>query len=397
MKTPKRIFLISINIFVVLLIFLCEGDQNEFFSEISEIQLYAPQKGADLEVNMSTNTDWKIISQPEWLKVISKDDEHLSISVFENKNNFLRNGKIKIKSDNHTFEIDIHQASFTEEFEKCYVTFDPVGFKGNHLFTVYTQSNKKPNYYWGFVIAHEQNLSVSIYSDQYRIIYSKEYVYNGEKMIPTGAMLLHFGESEFAYKRYDASDYTGGYHGREKFKEVSFFIDDNLINDVTTEFKMKVCERFTYTQKSIMYRDDDAHTEDATHIKITEILDSGYFTKNTITAKEDIPFNVCYGSIASISTDVAEKGYAANYEDVVSFNKDESTKLEGFCDKLSMWNDRKKLSVNIESVFGIYNDYATQEIWDNKYYGKYYRHLQYVKLSAGESWSFETKVTFDKL
>lgn len=399
MKIPKKIFLISISIFIILLVFLClkEGYKNKLYFDTSEIQLYAPQKGTDLEVDKLPNTDWKIISQPEWLEVISEDDERLLITVFENENNFLRNGKIKIKSENHTFEIHIYQASLTQEFKKCYITFDPYGYKSNHLFTVYTQSNTKPNYYWGFAIAREQNLSANVYSDQYRIIYSKEYVYNGEKMIPTGARLLHLGESEFAYKRSGASDYTGGFHGREKFTEVSFFMDDDLINDMTTGFKMRACERFTYKQKSIMYRDDDAHTEDATHIKITEILDSGYFTKNTITAKEDIPFDICFGSIVSISIDVAGKGYAANYENVVSFNQDRDKKLKGFCDRLSMWNDTNRLSVNIESMFSKYNDYATQQIWDEKNYGKYYRYLQYINLDAGESWSFETKVTFEKL
>lgn len=397
MKTSKQVFIISITIFFVLLVFVCVKNQDKLYFENSETQLYAPQEGADLEVNILSYTDWKIVSQPEWLEVISEDDGRLLITVFENKNNFLRNGKIKIKSENHIFEIHIYQAGFTQEFKKCYVTFEPEGYEGNHLFTVYTQSNTKPNYYWGFAIAREQNLSVNVYSDQYRIIHSKEYVYNGKKMIPTGAMLLYLGESEFAYKKSGASDYTGGFHGREKFTEVNFFIDDNLINDVTTEFKMRACERFAYRQKSIMYRDDDTHTEDAMHIKITEILDSGYFTRNTITAKEDIPFNICFGSISSISVDVAEKGSAANYENVISFNQDGNKKLEGFCDGLSMWNDRNKLSVHIESTFSKYNDYATQQIWDNKYYGKYYRYLQHINLDAGKSWSFETKVTFEKL
>ncbi|WP_046757968.1 hypothetical protein [Kordia jejudonensis] len=294
-------------------------------------------------------------------------------------------------------ETNSFQANRAEEFKKCYVTFDPKGHKRNHRFTVYTQSRTQPNYYWGFTIARERNLSNHIYSDQYRIIQSKEFIYNGKKMSSTGAKLLYLGESEFAYKRSGASDFTGGYHGREKFTDVSFFIDDVLINDITTGFKMRACERFAYRQNSIMYRNDDIRTKDAVHNKITEILDSGYFTKNTITAIENLPLEVCFGSIVSVSIDVAGKGQVANYENAIDFNRDGNRKLEGFCDKLFMWNDQNKLSVHIESMFELYNDYATQQIWDDKYYGKYYRHLQYINLDAGKSWSFETKVTFDKL
>lgn len=340
MKISKQIFLISTSIF---LIFLYAKYQNEPYFETSETQSYdPPKKETDLEINN-------------------------------------------------------YRANFTEKFKKCYVTFDPVGFEGNHLFTVYTQSNTKPNYYWGFAIAHEKNLSHNVYSDQYRITYCKEFTYNGEKMIPTGAMLLYFGESEFVYKRSGASDFTGGFHGREKNIEVSFLIDGNVIKDTTTEFKMSACKSFTYKQKSIMYRDDNIHTEDAEHIKITKISDGGYFTKNTITAKNNIPINTCFGSIASISIDVAQQGFTSNPDNVTIFNRDGNKKLEGYNNMLFMWNDKKKLSVNIKSKFSFYNKYATQYIWDKQYYGKYYRYFQNTSLGKGESWVFETKVTFDKL
>ena len=74
-------------------------------------------------------------------------------------------------------------------------------------------------------------------------------------MLPTGSTLLDSGESEFTYKRIGASNPTGGFHGREKFTEISFFTDGNLLNDITTEFEMRGCETFTYIQKSIIYRD----------------------------------------------------------------------------------------------------------------------------------------------
>ncbi|WP_405301277.1 hypothetical protein [Kordia sp.] len=310
-----------------------------------------------------------------------------------------KNHETQLDTSQEETDVDINtnQESFTEEFKKCYVTFDPEGHKGNHLFKVYAQSTTKPNYYWGFTIAREQDLSDDIYSDQYRILYCKEFVYKGKEMFPTGYTLLHHGESEFTYKRLGASEPTGGFHGREKFTEISFLIDGNLINDSTTEFKMRGCKSFTYIQKSIMYREDNAHTEDATHLKTTKISDGGYFTKNTITAKDMIPMNTCFGSVVSVSVDVVEKGSAANHENVVSFNQDGKRKLEGYSDELFVWNDTKKLSANIESKFSIYNVYATQYIWDTQHYGKYYRYFQNINLNAGESWFFETKVTFDKL
>jgi hypothetical protein len=146
-----------------------------------------------------------------------------------------------------------------------------------------------------------------------------------------------------------------------------------------------------------MYREDNAHTEDATHLKTTKISDGGYFTKNTITAKGMIPMNTCFGSIVSVSVDVAKQGSVDNQENIVRFNQNGKRKLEGYGDKLFVWNDTKKISANIESVFSTYNEYATQCIWDRKYYGKYYRYFQNTNLNAGQSWSFETRVTFNKL
>lgn len=292
---------------------------------------------------------------------------------------------------------DVETNTLTGEFKKCYVTFDPVGHKGNHLFKVYTQSSTKPEYYWGFSIVREKDLSDDVYSDQYRIIYCKEFTFNGREMLSTGSTLLHYGESEFTYKRLGASEPTGGFHGREKFTEISFLIDDNLINDSTTEFKMRGCKSFTFMQKSIMYREDNAHTEDATHLKTTKISDGGYFTKNTITAKDMIPMNTCFGSIASVSIDVAKQGSVDNQENTVRFNQNGKRKLEGYNDVLFVWNDTKKLSANIESKFSIYNKYATQYISDTKDYKKYYRYFQNINLNKGQSWSFETKVIFDKL
>ena len=338
MKTSKKIFLLPINIFIIILVLSCAKKQNK----IHETQSHTQQKQTDVEIN-------------------------------------------------------VHQSSLNKKFKKCYVTFDPDGCEGNHLFKVFIQNNTNSNYYWGFNIAREQNLSDKVYSDQYRIINCKEFIYNGKKMLPTGSTLLDSGESEFTYKRIGASNPTGGFHGREKFTEISFFTDGNLLNDITTEFEMRGCETFTYIQKSIIYRDDYSHTEDAAHLKITKFSDSGYLTKNTITAKVVIPINTCFGSLVSFSLDVAEKGSASNHEKVVIFNQDGNRKLEGYCDMLSVWNDSKKLSANIESMFSIYNDYATQCIWDHRYYGKYYRYFQNISLNKGESWSFETKVTFNKL
>jgi hypothetical protein len=194
MKTSKQLFLITINIVIVFLVFSCKKNQHKVHKTLIDV--------------------------------------------------------LKEKID---VEVDNYQASFPEEFEKCYVTLDPVGHEGNHLFKVYTQSTTKPNYYWGFTIAREQNLSNDIYSDQYIILYCKEFVFKGKEMLPTGYTLLHHGESEFTYKRLGASEPTGGFHGREKFTEISFLIDGNLINDSTTEFKMKGCKSFTYIHTKKYY------------------------------------------------------------------------------------------------------------------------------------------------
>lgn len=338
MKTSKKIFLLSINIFIIILVLSCSKKQNK----IHETQSHTQQKQTDLEIN-------------------------------------------------------VHQSSLNKKFKKCYVTFDPDGCEGNHLFKVFIQNNTNSNYYWGFNIAREQNLSDKVYSDQYRIINCKEFIYNGKKMLPTGSTLLDSGESEFTYKRIGASNPTGGFHGREKFTEISFFTDGNLLNDITTEFEMRGCETFTYIQKSIIYRDDNVNIEDALHQKTTTISNSGYLTKNIITAKAPLPINTCFGSLVSLSTDLTAKAFANNQENVVFFNQDGNKKLEDYCDNLVVWSDKNKLSANIESVFSVYNDYATQYIWDHKFYGKYYRCFQNISLNKGESWSFETKVTFNKL
>lgn len=404
MKINGWIFIISINILVALLFSSCSKEETEneieLYFEIDETQLFAPPEKTEFEIDIFTNTNWKLVSNPDWVEVVSKVDYNigkLEITVFENENYSSREGKIKIKTINDTFEIQVNQGNFYEDFRKCYVTYDPIGFQGNSIFKVYTQSQTEPNYYWGFTIQHEQNLSDEVYTDQFRIAHCEEFRYNGEEMIPTESSILSIGESEFTYKRIGASGFTGGVHGDEILEEVNFFIDNNLITDLSSEFTMRPCETFTYMQMSIMYKDDISHSEEAEHIKRTSFSDSGYFTRNVLIGKDVVPMNICYGSIVSISTDVGARGYSSDDNGLVIFNRDSNRELEEVNDLIFLWNQSTELSATIKSVFSINNDSSKQYIWDTPYYSKYYRYLQNINLDIGEVWNFETKVTFQKL
>ncbi|MFK7749112.1 MAG: BACON domain-containing protein [Kordia sp.] len=402
MKIAKHIFLISINVFMLLLISSCSEEDTEIESyfEITETQLYAPPEETEFNIDISTNVNWKIVSTPDWIQVMPEVDYNinkLQITVFENEGYSSREGKIKIKTTGTVFEIEIRQGTFYEDFRKCYVTFEASGYQGNSVFTVYTQSDAKPDYYWGFTIRHEQNLSDEVYSDQYRISSCEEFMYNGYEMIPTETTILHIGESEFAYKKDDASYFTGGFHGNETLEEINFFIDNDLITNLSSEFTMRPCEEFSYLQKSIMHKNDISHTEEATHIKRTTIKDGGYNTKNTLIGIETVSMNICYGSIVSVSIDVGEKGYTDNFNESITFNQNGNRKMEEVNDIMFLWSNDSQLSTKIKSVFSIHNNSSKQYIWDTQYYSKYYRYIQNVDLGIGEVWNFETKVIFNKM
>ncbi|WP_298512953.1 BACON domain-containing protein [uncultured Kordia sp.] len=404
MKIAKQIFLISINTLILLFISSCSKEETEIeiesYFEITETQLFSPPEETEFEIDISTNTDWKIISNPDWLEVVKEVDyniNRLHITVFENEDYSSREGKIKIKTTGDIYEVEVRQGAFYEDFRKGYINYDPVGYQGNAVFTVFTQSEAKPDYYWGFTIRHEQNLSDDVYVDQFRITYCEEFRYNGEEMIPTEITLLHFGESEFTYRKNGASNFTGGFHGNETLEEIEFFIDNTVMTDLSTAFAMKPCEEFSYKQKSMMHKDDMSHGEEAEHIKQTTIKDGGYTTKNTLIGKENISLSTCYGSLVSVSIDIGQNGYTDNFDESVTFNQNGDRKMEEVNNKIFLWSETNQLSTKIESIFSINDNSSKQYIWDTQYYSKYYRYLQNVDLAIGETWDFETKVTFNKM
>ena len=404
MKIAKQIFLISITAFILLFISSCSKDETEFevesYFEIAETQLFAPPEETEYEIDISTNIDWKIVSTPSWIEVTSEINysiNKLHITVFENETYSSRAGTVEVKTVGATFKIEINQGTFYEDFRKCYVNYDPVGYQGNAVFTVFTQSESKPEYYWGFTIRHEQNLSDAVYTDQFRITYCEEFIYDGEEMKPTETTILHFGESEFAYKKNGVTYFTGGFHGKETLEEIDFFIDNDILKNHTTAFTMRPCEEFSYLQKSIMLKDDISHGEEAEHIKHTTFKEGGYFTRNTLIGREAISMNICYGSLVSASIDIGEKGYTDNISESVTFNQNGNRKMEEVNNRIFLWSEALQLFTKIESIFSINNNSSKQYIWDTEFYSKYYRYIQNVDLDIGEEWNFETRVTFDKI
>lgn len=267
-------------------------------------------------------------------------------------------------------------------------------------FTVFVQDSKNKQIYYGFEIGFEKDTSDSVYSSQYRLQKANVYKFNDSIMIDQGIAVLTKGESEFVYKTSGKLDFSGGFHGNEQLINISFFVDNNVLN-LEKSFNLMHCNSFKYVQKSTIHESasitngiNKDHPIESIHTKTTSFGDSGYETTNKIEWEKNLKLDEVYGSLVCLSTDFGGFG-KSNSIDTVKFDTKGGYKLESKDKSMIIWNTKNNTKAFIESNFSIFDNTSTQRIWDHETYNKYYRGTGKVYTNINDTWIFQTKVKFN--
>ncbi len=285
------------------------------------------------------------------------------------------------------------------EYARMYVTSKKIGVDNNVKYIAFVQDTMQQSKYYGFEIVHEIDTSSSVYTNQFRLSNAYVYEVQYDVMVKSNLTALMFGENEFAYRTTNKVDFTGGFHGDEKMKSVTFFMDGQEINP-NEEFALKPCKEFKYIQVSNMCETDsndaaieNKHALEAVHYKTSIFSNHGYQTVNKIEWKKDVALEKIYGSIVSLSKDFGAYG-ASQTKNKTAFETSGLYTLQSTDKKMNLWNDEKNTAVTVESNFSVHNETSTQFIWDHKGYIKYYRDMGEVEIKKGAIWNLVTDVRF---
>jgi hypothetical protein len=285
------------------------------------------------------------------------------------------------------------------EYASMYVTSKKIDADNNVKYIAFVQDTIQESKYYGFEIVHEIDTSSSVYTNQFRLSNAYVYEVQYDVMVKSNLTALLFGENEFAYRTENKVDFTGGFHGDEKMKSATFFINGKEI-DSTEEFALKPCKEFKYTQVSSMHETNSEndtivnnHAVEAIHHKTSTFSNHGYKTENKIEWKKDIVSEKVYGSIVSLARDFGTYGKSKTI-DKTAFDASGLYALQSTDKKMNLWNDQKNTTVTVESNFSVHNETSTQFIWDHKGYIKYYRDIGNVEIKKGAIWNLTTDVRF---
>lgn len=285
---------------------------------------------------------------------------------------------------------------------ELYYKYDADGYNGSGELWVYArvgQSNK-------FIATHLvnwQNKSEKYYADIWRIKHAiVAYMVNDSIIHDDSKYLLTEGDSEGVYRRRGKIDFTGGAHGDELKYSVVFFADNyNLSLDADigltpcTTFEMQQCSK-TYETKG-KETTIAIHTPEFKRYKKLTFSRSSIYVYNNWEALQDIPdIMLGYFSLACISHYMSNKAIDPT-GDILTFNEDAKRKHISTFKELTYWNDVNNTVAKVSSNFSINNTMATQEIWDNTSYHKYYRDICVdgdFSIKAGERIETEHTIEF---
>jgi hypothetical protein len=266
----------------------------------------------------------------------------------------------------------------TKNYPNNFYEYDPTGYNGNPIFTVYSKINDY-GYYAKFDIINYKDLSSGIYADLYRIANGQLYKYSENNvMVSQNLSLLENGESECTYKIEGSSDFIGGFHGDETIISVDFYQSGLKINDLSSVITITPCESFYYAQKSNMHQvDDPDHTIQAIHDKITKITNGGYTTFNRLIWQESVNVIKYYHGISSISKNAATEVHNDYIESHVFTGNNNEDNLERIgareyyghnnINNLSSFATSKLIRPSTE------DEGCDMFVWDRSQDSKYYR------------------------
>lgn len=330
---------------------------------------------------------------------------NLKSSEFNQGNQIqLEEGDVKTSYKEYIKGILKKQIIDFNDYARTYVSLDITGSSTeNERFSIYTR-NKNTDEYLCFNVEHE--VIPEIYSDQWRLVESVFYKYDGVSMTPINLKALTSGESESVYKRQNFDDFSGGYHGDEIVTNIKFYIDNIKIQDGDLlNFDLKPCDEFSYRQISTVHTapfqgvEAQGNPVEAIRHKITKFQNMSYETFCRYIWQIDInDFESFFLNMSSIALDIGEYGENFELENVL-FNEDGSRRLKKKGKWIRQYSPQNNTAVVIESETNINDDIAEQQIWDVSAYHKYYRDVNPERnliANAGDIWEGKTKVTFYK-
>lgn len=287
----------------------------------------------------------------------------------------------------------------TTSFSNCYVSYDPTGYSGNELITVFAKREGKSTY-TGYQIIHQYNMDDTAYTDYWRIQRADEYSFSNGSMTKIEDYTLFNGESEFTMLCDGKSDHTGGTHGDEIIQSVTFFMDGVPIT-LSTSLNITPCNEFSYVAKSTLHETAATagtfvagHPIIADHSKHTTFFNGGYKTYNKVDFRAITNVTRAYIGICCLGKMQAQKGYNENYEIKTFIGNGAASLVRGFGMKeFFAFNDTKGYSGHVSSNLILPSNIPAEniEMWitDRPDDSKYYRATPSFTAQVGDVWAME--------
>ncbi len=120
-KVVKIVKTRIIYLLVLITLFSCSKDvsnvneETNYYFRLSKTQINSSFSESEFTINILANTDWKLVSKPDWVLITPEgggQDVQLKLKVLENSNSNLRSGKVKFKSLNQDYILNISQQGF---------------------------------------------------------------------------------------------------------------------------------------------------------------------------------------------------------------------------------------------------------------------------------------------
>ena len=288
----------------------------------------------------------------------------------------------------------------------CYYSFNPNGgASAAGLLMAYTQI--KDSKYVGFEIVHEVDNSELVYKDYWRIFQAKIYTLTSGSMVDSGVFALGEGESEFVFKQNSTKDdFTGGYHGDEKYTSLTVMIDGVPIS-LTSNIALTAAKQIEYVEKSTMHATAESgmvisgHPKVADHIKQTIIRNGGYSSFNRITWNIADTVSTMYHGISCIHKNVASAAFTdGSFSEQVMdasgtmYFNELNARAVSYYNSTNGYAAQATASINKPAADDIA---STLFVHDRTGDSKYYRKSPAKTVTVGEVWESKFSCQFLKL
>lgn len=293
------------------------------------------------------------------------------------------------------------------EVSNSYYSLDIDGYLGNEKFIVYIRISS--NFYIGFELVHWVDMTDTVYTNQWRILLAREYIYSNNTMVLTGNNYLVDGDSEGVYRTTGKSDFVGGVHGDEILINVKFFANGVEIKNISSDIPLTPCKNFKLLQKSNTHEapatgniPNLSHPIETERIKEILFDKKGYeiFNRWTWINNPNTSIELFYHALTSTSKDASLEGYSDNDFNSISFTGTTSFLLASVGSRQFKANNEVKgisLEVNSKLLKPLsLDETCNMFIWDRATDSKYYRNINGAPSTAGSVIESIMTVTWNK-